>query len=312
MTHRFRSPFIFRILLSIFFCGILSPIIFAEEGNDPPVKSLNILTIGNSFSYSLSKNDIFLHVVRSVPGFDVNLQSLSIGGWTLQGHWENIVKEEANREDRHFKDFTYREKLESEKWDFVSIQQSSPLSWRPESYWPWATDLRDYVRRYAPTAEIVLQQTWSYRPDDQRLAEWGLTQGEMADRIVDAYNQAAERLDLRIIPVGWAVKLARENQPGGYEPFRPEDYEYPDLPSMDRFLVGNVKWSDDHSRIEGDSYHLNLRGRYLQSCVWFAFLYDHPATDVTYVPEGMTDEDARFLREMAQKAVEEFPQTRKK
>lgn len=304
----FFRPVLTGLLMTLIAAaGLVTPknSIRAEEEGEASAapKTLNILTIGNSFSQSLV--GMFEPVVRSVPGFDVNLDGLNIGGCTLERHWNNILKEEADRESRHFPDWTYREKLESRKWDFISIQQASPLSWRPETYWPYAANLYDYARKYAPTAEVLLQQTWSYRPDDSRLTEWNLTQEKMGGLIFDAYEKAAERLGVRIIPVGYAVKTARDHQPGGYRPFNPTDYEYPDLPSMAGFLTGTVKWSDDKTKIVGDSYHLNLRGRYLQACVWFAFLYERPATDVAYVPDGITAEDARFLRETAQKAVEE-------
>ena len=64
-----------------------------------------------------------------------------------------------------------------------------------------------------------------------------------------------------------------------------------------------MAWSDDHARIVGDSYHLNLRGRYLQACVWFAFLYGRSATEIRYVPEGIAEEDAVFMRQIADEAI---------
>ena len=266
---------------------------FAEE--------LKVLMIGNSFTQSLV--GMLEPVVASVPDCEIVLENVYIGGCSMERHWKNIVTEEANRDDRHFPDFTYREKLESRSWDFVSIHQKSGLSWRPETYRPWDDNLVDYIHRYAPGAEVVLQQTWSYRPDDERLAEWNLTQEEMGDRVIAAYREEAERLNLRVIPVGLAVKLARAKQPGGYSAFNAADYAYPDLPPLDKFFIGKVAWSDDHARIVGDSYHLNLRGRYLQACVWFAFLYGRSATEIRYVPEGIAEEDAVFMRQIADEAI---------
>lgn len=267
-------------------------------------EELKVLMIGNSFTKSLV--GMLEPVVASVSGCEIVLESVYIGGCSMERHWKNIVAEEANRDDRFFPDFTYREKLESRDWDFVSVHQQSGLSRIPESFWPWAENLTGYIHRYAPRAEVVLQQTWSYRPDDTRLAEWNLTQDEMDEKLFDAYRQASEKLGLRVIPVGLAVKLARAEQPGGYKPFDPADYTYPDLPSLDKFFIGSVRWSEDRAKIEGDSFHLNLRGRYLQACVWFAFLYGRSAEEIRYVPDGLSEEDAVFMRKIADKALREY------
>ena len=286
-----------------FLCACLVLLLFAVSAVSD-AEELKVLMIGNSFTQSLI--GMLEPVVESVPDCKIVLENMYIGGCSMERHWKNIAAEEANREDRYFPEFTYREKLESRDWDFVSIHQKSGLSWRPETYLPWAENLTDYIHRYAPGAEVVMQQTWSYRPDDERLAEWNLTQDEMSEKIIDANRQVSEKLGLRVIPVGLAIKTARAEQPGGYQPFNPADYTYPDLPSLKNFFVGSVSWSDDHTKIEGDSYHLNQRGRYLQACVWFAFLYGRSAEEVSYVPAGMSEDDAVFLRKIADKALREY------
>lgn len=287
-----------RFGLFLVFCTltILTSAVWGEE--------LKVLAIGNSFSQSLK--GMLEPVVDSVPDCTIVLETIYIGGCSLERHWNNIVTEEADREARFFPDFTYREKLESRPWDYVSIQQASRLSLIPESYWPWAENLADYIRRYAPSAEVVIQQTWSYRPDDPLLKQWGMTQTEMDERVFAGYRQAAEKLGLRTVPVGLAVKEARAGQIGGYQPFDRDDYTYPDLPSPNRFFIGTFVWNKDHTKIEGDTTHLNLRGRYLQACVWFAFLYKRSAEEVTYVPEGLTEDDAVFLRKIADKALRDY------
>ncbi|MBQ3388797.1 MAG: DUF4886 domain-containing protein [Thermoguttaceae bacterium] len=267
-------------------------------------EELNVLMIGNSFSQSLF--GMLEPVAESVPDCRIHLEGIVIPGCSLEQHWNNILAEEADRDSRFFPDFTYREKLESRPWDYVTLQQKSPISWIAGSYWPWAGDLTGYIRKYAPTAEPVIQQTWSYRPDDRRLSEWNMTQSEMDEKVFAAYRQAAEKLGLRVIPVGLAVKLARAEQPGGYQAFHPADYTYPDLPDINRYFTGQLFWSKDKTRIEGDTYHLNLRGRYLQACVWFAFLFGRSAEEITYVPEGITGEDARFMRRVADEAIQRY------
>lgn len=289
-----------------FFCVMflaLSAALYSQE-NGSETKTLNVLTIGNSFSICLEK--ALPDAVKSVPGCDIHLESIYIGGCSLERHWNNIVTEEANPADRYFDDFTYKEKIQSREWDFVSIQQNSPNSWRPETYFPFAQQLYDYVHQYAPTAEIVFQQTWSYRADDERMKEWGFSGNEdMFQKVKSSYANAAGKLGIRVIPVGEAIQLARQTQPGGYEQLDRSKWTYPNLPDMSRYFCGNLKWEDENT-LEGDSYHLNERGRYLQACVWFAFLFDRPATDITWVPAGISAEDAEFMRKTAQEVIERY------
>ena len=41
-------------------------------------------------------------------------------------------------------------------------------------------------------------------------------------------------------------------------------------------------------------------------CVWFAFLYNRPVSEVKFVPDEIGGGDAAFLRETAQLAVDTF------
>jgi len=303
-----RVSKLFAALLALLIVGISCVgVVRAEEAE----KTLRVLSMGNSFSVCLSR--YFEKVVDSVPGCHVEWDHISIGGCSLERHWGNIAKEAAEPGYQYFKEFTYKEKVQSKPWDIISIQQASPISWRPETYEPFARNICDFFRENAPTAEVVIQQTWSYRPDSPLLTDtWKMDQNEMYDRVADAYNQLAKELNLRIIPVGYALQLARQNQPGGYQGFRVADFTYPDKPDLSRFFIGEkMDWNEDHTALVGDTIHLNRRGEYLQACVWFAILFDRDAREVTFVPEALSGEDAAFLREMAQKAVQEFVQVAK-
>lgn len=66
------------------------------------------------------------------------------------------------------------EMLSAAKWDIVTIQQASHFSWDVKTFRPFADALIDnYIRRLAPQAKVVVQETWSYTPWDGRLAKWG-------------------------------------------------------------------------------------------------------------------------------------------
>lgn len=292
-----------RSILALVVLSLLNVVVIfgVEPEAGKKVKELRVLSIGNSFTASL--DPYLVEVSRSVPGCSIHWERIIIGGSSLKQHWTNIQHEKSDPQYRYFPGFTYQEKLRSQRWDIVSIQQASHFSWKPDTYFPYAEYIRDFVRENAPQAELVLQQTWSYRPDEPRLTQWGITQQEMYDSLDKAYQEAARKLGVRVIPVGKAIQLARETEPGGYKPFSRADYVWPELPEMKGFLVGTVTWSKDHKKLEGDAYHLNPRGRYLQACVWFAFLFNQDPTEITFIPKEVGQQDAIFLRNVAKQVV---------
>lgn len=77
-------------------------------------------------------------------------------------------------------------------------------------------------------------------------------------------------------------------------------------------MVGQCHYRKDMEsgelRLWRDLIHLNCRGQYLQACVWTAFLFGCPVSEITFVPEELDDRDAAGLRRTAQQAVDEFKQ----
>ena len=179
-------------------------------------KELKVLTIGNSFADSVF---VYLPSIAENAGYPLLIERANLPGCSLQRHWELAERSESEPELKPYKGKNLREMLTSEEWDVVTLQQASPFSWQSDSYYPYLENLAEYVHKYAPAAEIVLQQTWSYRFDDPRLAQWQITPAEMYDNIVKSYNLAAEKLNVRQIPTGLAVDLARKNQPVKFSPY---------------------------------------------------------------------------------------------
>jgi len=274
-----------------------------------------VLTIGNSFADSVF---VFLpDVVKSVPDCSLVIDRGNHGGCELERHWGYIEKEEADPSVKIYKKGTVKlsDILKSEKWDIVTIQQASHKSWDSSSYFPFAQNIYDFVKKYAPQAEIVIQQTWAYRPDDPRIMQggaWGFDQKGMYARLAAAYEEAAKKLNARLIPTGFAVQLARDKGSVKYQNYDPKilnTLSWPDLPPQAGDPAGECSWKKSKNgelSINRDSIHLNDRGRYLQACVWFAFLFDRPASDIKFVPDDIGAKDAEFLRQIAQEAVDAY------
>lgn len=299
-----------RTMLTAAASAFLAVGVFAAE----PRTEVKLLTIGNSFADSAFR---YLPRVAESAGCKIVMDRANIGGCRLSRHWKLVEDSERDPKVKPYSRGTanLREMLERQKWDFVTIQQASDQSWRPESYQPYAKNLVEYVHKYAPEAEVVIQQTWAYRFDDGRLNSWKMDQKTMYGKLRAAYQKAAAELNLRVIPTGDAVQLARETQAVKYVPYDPavlKGLQYPaELPSEAGSLAAGVYWQkgkDGSHRLRIDGAHLNRRGEYLQACLWFAFFFNRPTSEITFVPPEITPEDAKFLRETAQKALDAYEQ----
>ncbi|MDD4818479.1 MAG: DUF4886 domain-containing protein [Victivallaceae bacterium] len=264
---------------------------------------LEVLTVGNSFADSVF---VYLPAVAAEAGRELVLERANLPGCTLKRHWELTEAEKPAYKGKSLKTI-----LQSRKWNAVTVQQASGDSWKPETYEPYLTNLIAYIREYAPSAEVVIQQTWSYRFDEPRLAGWGITPEEMFSQLAAAYSSAAKKHGLRMIPTGNAVDLARRTQQPQLVEFplsALENLHYPDpLPDQTGSFVNGARWGTDAAGnhiLLRDSYHLNVRGQYLQACLWFGFLFDENPAEITFSPDALSPSDAEFLRTTAATTLE--------
>ena len=272
---------------------------------------MNILTIGNSFTWSLEK---YFPAVVNAGGEALNLKFMNFGGCELHRHWAYINAETLNPGIGFYNGARMDKTLSETSWDVVTIQQASHASWRPETFEPYAGNIVEYVRKFAPKAEIVVQQTWAYRADHAQLrpgSEWGISQDEMYARLTKNYKDLASRYGLRMIPTGYAVQLARKKSSVHFQPYDPELPDrlvWPDLPPQAGDVVGNISWAkgaDGEMVQRRDLIHLNVRGQYMQACLWFAFLYGKSPEETAryFLPDEIGNTDAAFLRGIAEEAA---------
>ena len=277
---------------------------------------MNILTIGNSFTDSL---ELYFPAAVQSARCDLHFERANFGGCELARHWSYIEAEERDVRCRIYQGGRkLRSILELRAWDVVTIQQASHDSWRPETFQPWAGTIIAYVKKHAPQAEVVIQQTWAYRADHPQLlpgSEWGVSQDEMYERLTENYTKLARDYKLRIIPTGYAVQLTRRNSERkfvNYDPALIDTLAWPDLPPQAGDVVGQCSWRKNPDTgelyLNRDLIHLNPRGQYLQACVWFAMLYGKKVSEIRLVPAELANSDVKFLQETAQQAVDEFQQ----
>ena len=267
----------------------------------------HVLMIGNSFSICCLKH---LPRVAADRGVKLDLASLYIGGCPLSLHWANALSNEVDRSYRPYqfdrntmgertKDrMNVLDALRMEKWDFVTVQQASHESWRPESYHPYGDKLVAKIRELAPQAKVYVQETWSYIPWDGRYKEWGIDQDEMYAKLHAAYADFAAKLNLPVIPFGTKVQEWRRRLPVKYT----EN-------SLGGDVVGGIGWKPEHwfkRDAAGkwvcrcDPCHLGERGEYFQALVWAKSLLGVSVRDCGYKPDFVTDSDAKLMREIAE------------
>ena len=259
----------------------------------PP--AMNVLMIGNSFSISCMT---YLPKVAADFGVDLDLMSLYIGGCPLEKHCQNLELCAADpslkpyRSDRETRgggrvigEEDIATALGLAKWDVVTIQQASHLSWVPDSYHPFGDKLVETIRRLAPQAEIVVQETWSYTPFDRRLADWGLTPDEMYAKLHAAYGLFAAGYGFRVIPTGAAVQAFRKALPVRY---------------AENSFGGDVVGGKGGKPLpDCDVFHLNEDGEYLQALVWAATLFGRDPRACGFVPQGLDGKRADAIKEAA-------------
>ena len=192
---------------------------WAEDG------VLKILTIGNSFSNDAM--EYVFDIAYAAGAKDVYLGNLYIGSCTVEKHltnakadngaytyytnevgaWEKVSKHKMS------------DAIKSQNWDFISIQQNSKNSGKPESY-VFLQELVDIVKSQAtnPKVEIVWHMTWacanSYTGD--LFAYYQMDQVTMYNAIVDSVEQGVFPVEgiTRVIPNGTVMQNIRSSYYG--------------------------------------------------------------------------------------------------
>lgn len=274
----------------------------AETKREKPLK---VLAIGNSFSICVGKE--MPKVARDL-GCPLDFCSLYIGGCTLDRHAANLDHPEKNyylvtwdyvsckKGEEPFKDqlvlnnkkrpsSNIERMLKADKWDIVTVQQGSHQSWQEKSYEPHGTKLLEMIKKCAPQAKVYVQQTWSYTPWDGRLGKWGIDQNQMFEKLEAAYGKFAGNHGLDVIKMGEAVQRFRKELPVKYVNDEGKDSNAYDVVGVNKFKT----LKDGKIWLDGDAFHLNRKGEYLQALVWTAKLFNVDVTECKYVPQYLKD-----------------------
>ena len=294
-------------------------------------KDLKVLMIGNSFSDCVGK---YLPQIVKSSGHKLELTSAYVSGCSLEQHSKNFA---AAEKDPSFSPYritvwnseepdkplvrkgNVNELLTRERYDVITVQQGGSRAPFRETFHPYLEHLIGCVRQKQPDAEIVFQQTWSYRIDDTRFKphpnpKFDFDQTGMYERVRDAYLELASVYKMRVIPTGTAIQCYRKAVPVKFDPAA-QPKVFPEVnPTWKGDPVGCSYWKENKEtgkqELRTDLIHLNRFGEYLQACVWFSFLYGDPAEKITFVPVKISEAECALLRKCAREALDQYPQAR--
>ena len=212
-------------------------------------RTLKVLAIGNSFSQDAVEQNLW--EIANADGRNMVIGNMYIGGCSLERHWKNAESDAAayayrkivKGEKSTTKAFRLSQALKDEKWDVVTIQQSSPASGDPTSYEPYLGQLIDYIKARVPKkTKIMFHRTWAYETNYVRpmFEQYKRDSRTMFEAIVAACAETVPKYGIKIIPAGTAIQNARASE------FR--------------------------NNVTRDGYHLNYAGRYIAALTWYESL----------------------------------------
>jgi hypothetical protein len=302
-----RQFFKWFVSIVFVFTGLVST---AQIGGNSSKKTLRVLLIGNSFSQNASA---YLPQIAKDGGHDLIFGHAELPGCPLQRHWQLAELNSTEPENPKGRPYeggkSLRMLLADGEWDVITMQQYSMLSANPDSYKPYAQQLYNLISQYQPKARILIHQTWAYRADSKPFGEvatgkFAQSEKEMYEKSRAAYHQVAKELKVDIIPNGDAFWLISSNPKTTFkndESFDPAKAVYPVLPQEQNSLHAGYSWSN--GKLNFDSHHANIAGKYLGGLVWYAVLFDEPVTQIKFKPQSVTDEFAEQLKVAATAAV---------
>lgn len=268
-------------------CIVLIAIIVFQVGSLAAQKAgtddvLKVLAIGNSFSQDALEN--YLYDLAKAGSKNIVIGNMYIGGAPIDLHVRNADsnkraydyrKTQENGEKVTRRNVSIEEALADEDWDYISLQQASPLSGKYEVIMKHLPLLINYVRSKAPNAALIYHQTWAYQQDSKHagFANYNRQQKIMYEQIVDVSKKLSKSGWFQlIVPSGTAVQNGRTSSIG-----------------------------DRYTR---DGYHLDLDyGRFTAACTWYEKLFNADVRKNAYKPEKLSDLQAAIAKTAAHKAV---------
>lgn len=226
-------------------------------------QATRVLFIGNSYTYSNDLPGMFTQLAASM-GETVQTQMVAPGGYTYEGHTTYAQTQAA---------------LTQGDWDFVVLQEQSQLPAFPpeqvaQDVYPFAAQLAQQARTASPCVEVVYLMTWGRENGDAGNCAFYpplCTYEGMQQRLYESYVEMAAANN------GWCA-------PAG-EVWRTHRAAYPS------------------TGLYTDGSHPNVLGSYIAASTLASTIFRRSCASATYVPVGISAEQAQVVRTMASDVV---------
>jgi hypothetical protein len=169
------------VLLFISFCKVYA--------TTPPTGHINVLFIGNSFTFYNGMPDMFGQIATAA-GKNVTVDSYVVGGQTLYGFWTDVNQTALN-------------KIKSQAWDYVVLEGWNDSAVDMQEY---GTLFMDEIRKVNSNAIVLMymvSNSGDPYPDD-------ITMNNQ-QRIYESI--AAQRPYAQLVPVEWAWRQGYIDNP---------------------------------------------------------------------------------------------------
>lgn len=154
-------------------------------------KKLNVLFVGNSYTYFSNMPNVAFKEVAEKAGYEVDVTSITSGGYRLC-QFADPTNEHGIR---------LREAIEGQHYDYAVLQEQSLNPIRNEE--EFLKGVEDVVAMINAD-KFVLYATWGRNDGSKDLDDLGLTREEMTEKLSIAYNKAADLCGARVAEVGKA------------------------------------------------------------------------------------------------------------
>lgn len=222
-----------------------------------------VLFIGNSYVYTNDLPNVLKQMATSMGDtlvFDQNTP----GGFTFE---------------QHSTDPTTINKIFSQQWDIVILQEQSqrpafsPAQVASDTY-PYAQKLDSMIRKNRACTETIFFMTWGRKNGDASNCAFYppiCTYEGMQQRLRDSYMQMTQDNNAIVAPVGSAWKQMRDS-----------------FPSVDLYVP--------------DESHPNASGTYLAACVFYASIFHKNPMQTTF-NNGLSATDANNIKRIANRVT---------
>ena len=193
-------------------------------------KSLNILFVGNSYTYYNDMPGAYFKKAAEDAGYHVTVTAVTKGGAYLH-QYADPEHEQGKR---------LRQEIRGNMYDIAVIQDQSLNSIKDEN--DFLDGVRD-MKALIDAEHFVLYATWGRNIESPTLDELALTREEMTEKISLSYNKAATRYGMRVAEVGKAF-LSYESRNDLYD----EDHSHPS--AIGSTIAARVIWETVKSYFE--------------------------------------------------------------